>query len=322
MQIFRSLGLANAIIEAGAEVERVALLDDGLREISSSNLARVKGKFGFTIVAIQRAELHRILLDGFGCGSLQLGKRLVSIENHLAAPNAIFDDGTSPASFLIGADGIHSVARELIRPGARERRTGQLCWRGLTDFDLPREFRGSTVEIWGATSRMGIADVGHGRAYWFLVSSASGHGADLLEIVKDYRGPSRELIRATPASAISEIELTDLPPQLPWSAGNVCLVGDAAHPMTPNLGQGGGQAVEDAWTLARCLAEYSEPAQAFHVFETARFKKVKMVVDSSRQFGAFVHSGRPRLRNFLFRAAPAALTMRAMERLYHVDSVV
>ena len=331
MQIFGRLGFAQPIIQAGAEVERVALYDSRLREISSSSLARVREKFGFTIVAIQRAELHRILLDGFGSRSLHLGKRLVSIENHLAAPTAVFDDVTSvSAPYLIGADGIHSVARKLIRPAALPRRTGQLCWRGLTDFDLLREFRRCTVEIWSARSRMGIADVGHGRAYWFLVSSGIVAGrprpsdsiAELLEIVKDYDGPSRDLIRATPVSAVSEIELTDLAPRLPWSAGNVCLIGDAAHPTTPNMGQGGGQAVEDAWTLARCLAEYPEPAQAFHVFETARFKKVKTVVDSSRRLGALVHSGWPRVRNFLFRLAPEELTMRAMERLYRVDSLV
>jgi 2-polyprenyl-6-methoxyphenol hydroxylase-like FAD-dependent oxidoreductase len=330
MQIFGRLGVAQAIIEAGAEVERVALLDSRLREISSSSLLRVREKFGFTILAIQRAELHRILIGEFGVRSLRLGKRLVSIENHLAEPTAVFEDGTSvSAPWLVGADGIHSAARKLIRPGAQPRRTGQLCWRGLTEFDLPREFRRSTVEIWSKTSRMGIADVGRGRVYWFLVSSGidasrprpSDPVAELLEIVKHYDGPSRDLIRATSASAISEIELTDLPARLPWSAGNVCLIGDAAHPTTPNMGQGGGQAVEDAWTLARCLAESREPAQAFHTFETARFKKVKTVVDSSRRLGAFVHSGWPRLRNFLFRLAPEGLAMRAMERLYRVDSL-
>lgn len=286
MQIFGRLGLAQPIIDAGAEVERVALLDSRLHEISSSSLATVREKFGFTIAAIQRAELHRILLDRFGNRSLRLGKRLASIENHLAAPTAVFEDGTAAsAPCLIGADGIHSAARHLIRPSALPRRTGQLCWSGLTEFDLPWEFRRSTVEIWGGRSRMGIADVGHGRAYWFLVSSGvdvarprpSDCIAELLEIVKDYDGPSRDLIRATPVSAVSEVELTDLRPRLPWSAGNICLIGDAAHPTTPNLGQGGAQAVEDAWTLARCLAEYREPAQAFHAFETARFKKVKTV---------------------------------------------
>jgi 2-polyprenyl-6-methoxyphenol hydroxylase-like FAD-dependent oxidoreductase len=330
MRVFGRLGLAQPIIEAGAEVERVALLDSNLREISSSSLARAREKFGYAIVAIERAELHRILFDGFGSGCLHLGKRLVSIDNHFAAPTAVFEDGISlSAPFVIGADGIHSTARKLIRPSAQPRRTGQLCWRGLTNFDLPREFRRSTVEIWSATSRMGIADIGHGRAYWFLVSSRieaarprpSDPTAELLEIVKEYAGPSRDLIRATPGSVISEIELTDLPPRLPWSAGNVCLIGDAAHPTTPNMGQGGAQAVEDGWILARCLAEYREPAQAFHAFETARFKKVKSVVNSSSRFGAFVHSGWPRLRNFLFRLAPERLTMAAMERLYRLDSL-
>jgi len=146
--------------------------------------------------------------------------------------------------------------------------------------------------------------------------------AELLEIVEDYDGPWRDLIRTTPVSVISEIELTDLPPQLPWSAGHACLIGDAAHPTTPDPGQGGGRAVEDAWTLSRCLAEYREPSQAFHAFEAARFKKVKTIVDSSWRLGAFVYSGWPRLRNFLFRLAPEKLTMRVMERLYRVDSLV
>jgi len=217
MQVFDRLGLAQPIVQAGAEVERVALLDSRLREISSSSLARVRAKLGFTSVAIQHAELHRILLDGFGDRSLHLRKRLVSIENHLAAPTAVFEDGVSEsAPYLIGADGIQSATRKLIRPSAQLRRTGQLCWRGLTDFNLPTEFRGKHRR----DLERHVTN-GHRRRRArarLLVSRQqrnrpgrprpSDRMAELLEIVKDYDGPSRDLIRTTPVSVISEVELT------------------------------------------------------------------------------------------------------------------
>lgn len=328
MQVLDRLGLATQIVAAGNEVERVSIVGADLRKITSVDQTGVKRKFGFNIVAIQRAELHRVLLGSFGGSALHLGKRLEAIESCSEMPKAIFEDGTCAiGSFLIGADGIHSVARKTVLGDPPLRHTGQTCWRGLVDFELPKQFQRSTVEMWGRKSRMGVADVGHGKAYWFLVKSfANGrephpHGsrAELLEIVEGYTDVAGRLIRATPVSSITEVELEDLPPRLPWSRGSVCLIGDAAHPMTPNMGQGGAQAVEDAYSLSRFLSEHADVSNAFEAFQARRFRKVKSIVNTSFYLGSFIHSGWTRLRNLLFRITPGGLGARALERIYRIE---
>lgn len=308
MQLLDRLGLAARAIEAGVEIERVAIVDSRLREITSASQARVKKRFGFGIVAIRRSELHRILLDAFG--PVHLGKRLRSVETIEQEPAALFEDGTSMVgSCVIGADGIHSATRRAIFGDLPLRRTGQICSRGIAQFDLPAQFRRATIEIWGNKTRIGIADVGQGTVYWFLVRS--GEGEDLPPIAS-------EIVRSTPRAAISEVELTDLAPRLPWSKGKVCLIGDAAHPMTPNMGQGGAQAIEDAWALARCLSENSQISDAFETFQRQRFDKVRSIANSSRGLGEFIHCGWPRLRNRAFRLMPRAISDITMNRIFEV----
>jgi 2-polyprenyl-6-methoxyphenol hydroxylase-like FAD-dependent oxidoreductase len=92
MQALDRLGLATQIVEAGVEVERVSIVGADLRKITSVNQTRVKKKCGFNIVAIQRAELHRVLLSSFGGSALHLDKPLQAIESHSEMPKAIFED--------------------------------------------------------------------------------------------------------------------------------------------------------------------------------------------------------------------------------------
>jgi 2-polyprenyl-6-methoxyphenol hydroxylase-like FAD-dependent oxidoreductase len=328
MQVFQRLGLAAQVAAAGVGVERISIVGADLRTITSAEQNGLKEKFGFNIIAIQRAELHRILLSAFGGSALYLGKRLQTIESHSAMPKALFEDGSSATgSFLIGADGIHSATRKAVLGDLPLRRTGQACWRGLAEFELPEQFRRSTVEMWGRKSRMGVADVGHGKAYWFLVKScgnrrepsSNGIKTELLDIVTGYADVATALIRATGVDAITEVELEDLPPRLPWSRGSVCLIGDAAHPMTPNMGQGGAQAVEDAYCLARSLSQYADIAKAFEAFQARRFARVKAIVNTSFRLGSFIHSDWIRLRDLLFRLTPERLGTRTMERIYSVQ---
>ncbi|MGH9411246.1 MAG: FAD-dependent monooxygenase [Vicinamibacterales bacterium] len=322
MQLFSRLGIARRIEEAGVPVERVAIVDQRLRRIASVDQQDVRRRFGFGIVAIQRAQLHRILMEAMGTSSVRFGKRLRSVLDYGAPPSVAFEDGSSAGGpFVIAADGIHSAARDLVMGASPLRGTGQMCWRGLADVDLPPLFQRATIEIWGRDSRMGIADVGSRKAYWFLVCG-SWRGESPADIVRGYPAIAAEVLSATPPGSTNQIELRDLPARRPWSKGSVCLIGDAAHPMTPNMGQGGAQAVEDAWVIARCLSEHADPAAAFTAFEMRRFSRVRSIVNASRRLGAFIHAGWPRVRNVAFRAAPVRVASRMMNEIYDVASLL
>jgi 2-polyprenyl-6-methoxyphenol hydroxylase-like FAD-dependent oxidoreductase len=321
MQVFDHLGLAGGVLAAGIEIERVAILRRDLTPIAVVDMDHAKARFGFPIVAIQRAALHRVLLEAVGPGSVALGKRVDALGGSADSPVANFADGTSAAAdFIIGADGVHSVVRRQLFGPPAFRRTGQICWRGLVDFELPSGLRGSTVELWGTRTRIGVSDVGHGKAYWFLVTSATARPRTtaLVDLVSGFAPIAGRLIRETPPETIVEVELVDVPPRLPWARGRVCLVGDAAHPMTPNMGQGGGQAVEDAFWLAQALANDDNVETSFDTFQRQRFPKVRAIVDRSYWLGALIHAGWPRLRDWLFGAMPVWAADRSMDSVYRL----
>mgnify|MGYP006189061465 FL=1 len=97
------------------------------------------------------------------------------------------------------------------------------------------------------------------------------------------------------------------------------ILGDAAHSTTPDIGQGGCQAIEDAWFLAEAMKQHTEPAKAFSAFTQQRLPKVKFIVDNSYQFGKMAHlqTGR-KLFYWLMRNIPASITHKQMERVYRV----
>ena len=166
---------------------------------------------------------------------------------------------------IVGADGIHSRVRELIAPGARLVYSGQTCYRGIAAMELAEPRR--CVETWGGPLRAGYSTIAPDEVYWFApmlaeagAASRAGERADLYAAFPD---PIPAILRATDPAHIVQTDLWELAPLGRWSAANAVLLGDAAHAMTPNLGQGGAQAIEDAWVLADTLAKHEHLDAAF-----------------------------------------------------------
>jgi 2-polyprenyl-6-methoxyphenol hydroxylase-like FAD-dependent oxidoreductase len=134
--------------------------------------------------------------------------------------------------------------------------------------------------------------------------------------------PILDLVSATPREAIFRTDLWDLPGLTTWHRRRVMLLGDAAHAATPNLGQGGAQAMEDAWTLARELADTPDVSRAFLEFERRRLATTQSVVRMAWRLGKAAHlSGFGRvLRNSALRAMPDAVTHRQIDALYNSSS--
>lgn len=326
MKVFARLGIAQRIQEAGLSMEKVALFDQHGKPILIAPQQGVAARHHFAITALHRGALQSVLAAQLPDSAIHLGKKLIAVRQGPQV-SAVFADGSQAgADFLIGADGLNSIVRSELFGKIPLRFAGTTCWRGVADFPLPAELRCSTAEFWGRRRRFGMAEIAPGVVYWFAVKTVPPGGKDSPEegkqrLLEDFRGfadPVRPLLDATSPGRMIRNDLCDLPPRRPWSRGAVCLIGDAAHPMTPDMGQGGAQAVEDAYFLSRELGR-RPPVQAFAAFETCRFPKVAPIVKQSYRFNKMIHwrfGGA--LRNAAFRLTPPGIAERMMDRIYDI----
>jgi 2-polyprenyl-6-methoxyphenol hydroxylase-like FAD-dependent oxidoreductase len=134
------------------------------------------------------------------------------------------------------------------------------------------------------------------RAYWFAQKyapegehdKAGGRKQELLDLFQDWHDPVPAVIEATRESDILRNDVYELPHLKHWSSDRVTLLGDAAHAMTPNLGQGGCLAIEDALTLASCLADEHDVIAALRYYEARRIKRARNVARLAHIMGRAV----------------------------------
>ena len=162
---------------------------------------------------------------------------------------------------LVGADGIWSRIRKALVGETKANYSGYTCYTGISDFTPP------DIEIVGYRVFLGngqyfvSSDVGGGKMQWYGFHKEAPNGTDpegkrkerLLQIFGHWTDDVVDLIKATPEDDVLRRDIYDRPPIFKWHEGRVVLLGDSAHAMQPNLGQGGCMAIEDALTLAEEL---------------------------------------------------------------------
>jgi 2-polyprenyl-6-methoxyphenol hydroxylase-like FAD-dependent oxidoreductase len=331
MIVLERLGLGEAVRQAGTTLERIQICDvtDGV--LQDVDLRKIIVRFGQPTVSIHRAELARLLAEAAPPGTLQLNKRCTRFEQDDRKVTVHFADGThAEGDVLVGADGLQSTIRRQLIPDAPLRYSGQTCYRGIADWELPTDLAGTCCEIWGGDIRIGFSRVKPGQLYWFAPQTAPPNSPTPDEPLAEwlaarYAGfpsPIPEMLRHTPSAEIIRTDLYDFAPLRSWSRGRVVLLGDAAHAMTPNLGQGGAQAIEDAYVLAEELARCHEPQQAIRTYEQMRIRKVRWIVKTAWRFGRIAHlRNRPArmARNWLLKHVPDWFSQRQLDRLYSLN---
>ncbi|MFY0573923.1 FAD-dependent monooxygenase [Cystobacter fuscus] len=229
------------------------------------------------------------------------------------------DGTTATGDLLVGADGLHSVVRQELW-GDATRYSGYTSWRGMTTLP-PQAHPTSASESWGPGARFGIVPVGHGEVYWYATRNAPAGVRDepgrareaLRQCFGGWHAPIAAILDATSEENIFRTDIHDRVPLVRWSQGRVTLLGDAAHPMTPNMGQGGCQAVEDAVVLARCLAREPEPTLALAGYERRRLPRANQFVSRSFQLGRLAQLENTAvrfLRDTLMRLVPTGAALR------------
>jgi 2-polyprenyl-6-methoxyphenol hydroxylase-like FAD-dependent oxidoreductase len=326
MAALARLGLDDAVAARGVAIEAMEIADhSGTLQVVDG--VRIAAQTGFPMIAIRRAVLQQLLVNAVEAGTLHLGRALARYECAADAIALTFDDATrATARLLIGADGLRSAVRRQVRPRAALRYSGQTCFRGLAMLPAERDIAPRANEVWGGALRFGYAPVAPGIVYWYApmtsppdTCSLPAHGGWLAERYAAFPAPVRSLIEATPETSILQTDLYDLAPMRGWSNGQVVLIGDAAHAATPNLGQGGAQAIEDAVVLAAVLKSMGPIPEALAEFERRRRSRTHRVVTRSRLLGQMAHWQRPmlcRLRNTVLRMTPARVRQREIESLF------
>ena len=330
MQVLAQLGLAEAVEAEGFRVFRGHLLDPELRRICDLLLPPNHSHSDrWRNVAIHRHRLMRVLSEALPAEAIQFGKCCVGVTDHDVAAEVRFAGGQCiEADLVVAADGLRSMQRSALFPAATPRYAGQTSWRGYTDFDFREPIlRDALLEIWGGDgTRFGFVPLLGGQTYWYAIAEASAREKDapgatsdvLARTFASYHPEILRLLAATPEPRVVRTDLYDLPRLPRWHAGRTVLLGDAAHGATPNLGQGGNQALEDAVVLAQALAAQQATTRALAMYYRRRVGKAMFVIHFARFFGWVSHWRRPwltRLRNAVLRLNLFRINQRLMTRL-------
>jgi len=290
MKALERLEIADAVRASGRQEIGGAILTSGGGTLSEIPADALEERFGPNVV-LRRADLQGALLAALPEDAVRLDARCVGYRQDGYGVTALFAGGREErGDLLVGADGLNSVVRkQLFGGGAEPRYAGFTAWRALAE---PGEDQAG-FEAWGRGEIFGLAGLGRGRFYWYATKNApegqrdaaAGRKAELLERFGSWCEPIPSVIRATEETAILRNDIYDREPLARWGEGRVTLLGDAAHPMTPNLGQGACQAIEDAVVLAACVREEGDIAAALRLYEERRKERTAMIARRSRILG-------------------------------------
>jgi 2-polyprenyl-6-methoxyphenol hydroxylase-like FAD-dependent oxidoreductase len=282
-------------------------------------------RYGSDVSFVHRADLQAALADSFDRTRIRLGCHVEGFVEGEANVEVTFRDGTvAAADFLVGADGLRSAVRRQLLGDADPTYLGSTIWRGLAPREAIALPTGVGMNWWGRGSEFLAFHLADGNIYWAGVTKEppgekpgpEGHKRDLLERFGSWTQPVPALINATDEAAILRNDMYDRAPAPHWSGARVTLVGDAAHPMTPNQGQGACQALEDGVAMGESFARASSVAEAFQLYERRRLRRANRVVTLSRQATRGVQIDNPllcALRDGLMSLIPRRLIMRAQD---------
>jgi len=331
LKVLEFCGVLDNVIKSGNTINRITLADEKLNPLADSSQLPAKEKYGFSTVAIHRADLQQCLVNAIPKENIHWNKAFSHFETASEDSTIIHfeDNSTVTTKYIIGADGINSKVRSLLFPNSKIRYSGQTCWRGVSENGLPKDFLDRGCELWGKGLRFGFSHLNATHTSWFIVKKDKAFGTDnpstlkanLLELSKDFHPLTQQLIKNTTLKNILRNDIIDLKPLKEWHFNNVCLLGDAAHATTPNMGQGGAQAIEDAYYLGLLIHKY--PNQNISSkFQAVRYKRVNSIVAQSWYTGkiANLNTGY-KTRNFIFKSLPKALIDKNMHSVYKLKDL-
>lgn len=313
-----ALGLGEQVRERALAETEAGIRDVSGRWLSRTDTGELGRRFG-PVVMVHRADLFDVLRSALPADSLRAATVVTDARTGGAAAEVSVGGEVSQADIVVGADGINSVVRGSLWPHAPEPRyAGYTAWRLVAD---PGQRLVVGGETWGRGERVGVAPLPDGRTYLFGVANAPegqhSSGGELGELRRRFghwHQPIPALLAAADADAVVRHDIYDLPALSTFVSGRVALVGDAAHAMTPNMGQGANQALEDAVTLAALLDEHPVVPVALAQYDRRRRPRAQLIARRSARIGDIAQwSSAPAvtLRDLAVRLTPNAAIIRS-----------
>ncbi|WP_191967894.1 FAD-dependent monooxygenase [Rhizosphaericola mali] len=325
MQIYKNLGIGKEILLKGNIISKIHLTDNKFHPNSIQDLAYFEKKYNSYNISIHRSDLQNILVNNIGEDNISYGKELDTID--INNKTIIFKDGSIiNYDYIIASDGIYSKIRQNLFPTAAIISAGQIAWRGISTISLPEKYAHISLEAWAPGARFGMNRLNENQSYWFLVADNDGSVFNIEyknTLVKKFPLLAQELVFSTPTQNVYMDEIKELELLEQWGNNSIVLIGDAAHSMTPNLGQGACQAIEDAFILGELIQKYSINYGINKLFHY-RNKKVKFIKNNSRKLGKISHWKNAQcinIRNYIMRALPDSFNRILVEKLFRLAKI-
>jgi 2-polyprenyl-6-methoxyphenol hydroxylase-like FAD-dependent oxidoreductase len=322
-----ALGMGEAVRGAGLEESPGGTRTDTGRWISRIDGGAMTRLLGSSALGIHRATLHGVLRDHLPVECLVTGAEVLDVSGSGVTYRRQGTTVTREAGLVVAADGIDSTVRSRLWPGhPAPVYGGSTAWRAVTKQRWDGE-RTAAIS-WGRGAEFGMVPLGDGRVYWYGAINAPEHlrVEDEMAAVRarfgGWHDPVAALLDATEPATVIRTDLRHLAVPLPsYVSGNVALLGDAAHAMMPNLGQGANQAIEDAVVLAAVCGPGDHIASCLAEYDRVRRPRSQQVARAAARIGRIgqqlTNPVAVALRNTLMRLTPAGVALRSMAR--HAD---
>lgn len=313
--------LAKGIKNAGQIIDTLAIADN-----SGTALSKIKLKRNTVNLTLERQSLLETIQSYVQPSSIYTGYQVLSIENEANKVTVHFENHEAETFDLcIGADGLHSSVRASVAPNTKVNYQGYTVFRGLVN-DVQLKDANTATEYWSKQGRVGIVPLLNNKVYWFIAINAKIHNTEYQTYGKPhlqarfnhFPNEVREVLDKQSETGILLHNIYDLKPLKTFVYNRTVLLGDAAHATTPNLGQGAGQAMEDAIVLANCLETYDFD-QALERYDKLRVKHTKKIIKKSRKIGKVAQSTQRlfiKVRNAIAKRIPNSLLARQTKFIY------
>ena len=309
--VLNAIGLEGVLERIGMRPDRggVKHWQTGELLVQISRGSEMLQKYGAAYYQVHRADLHRELASlvvATDPRAIRTAHAFKGLREDASGVTLFFENGREAhADAVLGADGVRSRVRTQLFGADRPRFTGYMAYRGLVRVaHLPegiieptsclstgpgRSFTRYLVRAGELVNFVGLTERDDWREEGWSIR------ATVKEMLAEYAGwyeDVRSIIAATPESGLFKWALFDREPLQEWTRGRVTLIGDAAHPMLPFLGQGAAMGIEDGMVIARAFAAADSIEGALRRYVEARLPRANWVMQESRKTALNYHSGR------------------------------